>query len=76
MSTHGSDTYIVKAPLAAGTHSGLLMSPWYVCAHRDGTWFHTNGPCPGDACVFQRDADYYQAHKDDPEEWGDPEAAP
>ncbi len=24
----------------------------------------------------QRDADYYQAHKDDPKEWGEPQPAP
>jgi hypothetical protein len=24
----------------------------------------------------RRDADYYQAHKDDPEEWGEPQRAP
>jgi hypothetical protein len=26
--------------------------------------------------MTQRDADYYQAHKDDPEEWGEPQPAP
>lgn len=26
--------------------------------------------------MTQRDADYYQAHKDDPEEWGEPRPAP
>jgi hypothetical protein len=25
--------------------------------------------------MADRDADYYQAHKDDPEEWGDPQSA-
>ena len=26
--------------------------------------------------MADRDADYYQAHKDDPEEWGDPRGSP
>ena len=26
--------------------------------------------------MTQRDADYYQAHKDEPEEWGEPQPAP
>lgn len=43
---------LVQAPQPGTTGGSHAIAP-YVCAHRDGTWYHTNGPCPGDACVFK-----------------------
>jgi hypothetical protein len=39
----------VATPTTAGGHAPAEN----VCQHRDGSWVHTDGACPGDACPFK-----------------------
>src|SRR5512132_2196327 len=62
-------------------HDRASLLPGPTCAtsdHRLEDHDRRAGEVPGRElrAMSQQDAEYYQAHKDDPEEWGEPQPAP
>jgi hypothetical protein len=72
--------WLVKRMVVDGSQSWFACTPTGMCCDRSpaGTRRPVNdrGTSRGAEVMGQRDADYYQRHKDEPEEWGEAQAAP